>query len=36
MGMLLIWAPAVKKLLTTESSRHLANTTEEHIEGSYL
>jgi len=31
MGMLLIWAPAVKNLLNTESSRHLSNTTEDHI-----
>jgi len=36
MGMLLIWAPAVKNLLTTESSRQLTNTIEKHIEASLL
>jgi len=31
MGILFIWATAVK-ILSTESSRHVACTTEEHIE----
>ena len=32
MDTFLIWAPAVKRLITTESRRHVANTAEKHIE----